>query len=71
MGSREGRGWCWSAGNGEAERGEAGNRDKRGEVETKRVLRGEKLGIERPRDWRGREKGEARNGKAEKREARN
>ena len=33
MGSREGRGWCWSAGNGEAERGEAGNREaKRGEV---------------------------------------
>ena len=34
-------------------------------------LRGEKLGIERPRDWRGQEKGEARNGEAEKREARN
>ena len=36
----------------------------------KRLI-GEKLGIERPRDWRGREKGDARNGEAEKREARN
>ena len=32
-------------------------------------LRGEKLGIERPRDWRGREKGAARNGEAEKGDA--
>ena len=77
MGSREGRGWCWSAGNGEAEGGDAGNREaKRGELEVEnkegmKRLRGEKLGIERPRDWRGREKGAARNGEAETGEARN
>ena len=38
MGSREGRGWCWSAGNVEAERGEAGNERPRGErLRLKRV----------------------------------
>ena len=45
--SREGRGWCWSAGNGEAEirgeaeRGEAGNREaKRGEAGNEGAERG-------------------------------
>ena len=68
--SREGRGWCWSAGNGEAEirerlrmkrlRGESGNREaKRGEVETKEVEKGE-TGNE------GAERGEATDGQAKR-----
>ena len=62
--SREGRGWCWSAGNGEAEiRGEAENKEaERGEAGNREAEMGE-AGSE------GAERGEAWDGQAERGEA--